>query len=72
AHQLLREVRHKLRKQDKESSKTFSRMCGGLGTMPERSDRRDDDLVIAPNLEEEYEKLSQKIGVSVDRLKPTT
>eukprot|EP00439_Symbiodinium_sp_Y106_P040542 s2469_g4.t6 len=65
AHQLLREVRHKLRKQDKESSKTFSRMCGGLGSMPERSDRRDDDLVVAPNLEEEYEKLSQKIGEEV-------
>eukprot|EP00931_Biecheleriopsis_adriatica_P044611 TRINITY_DN25539_c0_g2_i1.p1 TRINITY_DN25539_c0_g2~~TRINITY_DN25539_c0_g2_i1.p1 ORF type:complete len:257 (+),score=83.10 TRINITY_DN25539_c0_g2_i1:70-771(+) len=66
---LLKEARLRQKKQDKRSSNTFARMCNGLGSMPERDDRRDDDLVTAPNLDEEYAKLAAQTGVPVERLR---
>eukprot|EP00930_Biecheleria_cincta_P047157 TRINITY_DN32630_c0_g1_i1.p1 TRINITY_DN32630_c0_g1~~TRINITY_DN32630_c0_g1_i1.p1 ORF type:complete len:577 (+),score=95.23 TRINITY_DN32630_c0_g1_i1:58-1731(+) len=66
---LLKEAKLLRKKTDRQQSSTFARMCEGLGSMPERNDRKDDDLVVAPNLEEEYARISQQTGVSVERLK---
>eukprot|EP00913_Durusdinium_trenchii_P022622 g21245.t1 len=81
AQKLLREVKEdradgpcafslceELRRQDRDSSETFSKMCTGLGELPER-ERREDQLVVAPDLDEEYAKLARETGVPLNRLK---
>lgn len=70
---LLREAKEELRKQDRVSSKTYSKMCAGLGDFPEdlRAPKTSpNSLVEAPDLEEEYAKLSRETGVPLHRLKP--
>eukprot|EP00435_Cladocopium_sp_Y103_P028268 s79_g7.t1 len=69
---LLREAKEELRKQDRASSKTYSKMCAGLGDFPEdlRAQSPGKSLVEAPDLEEEYAKLSRETGVPLHRLKP--
>merc|ERR1712151_760651 len=44
---------------------TFAKMCAGFGTMPERTDRRDDALVVMPDLDQEYAKIAQEHGLPV-------
>ncbi|CAJ1384755.1 unnamed protein product [Effrenium voratum] len=67
--QLLKEAKQELRRQDRQTAATFERMVKSLGSLPER-ERKDDDLVEAPDLDAEYEKLAQQTGVPLNRLKP--
>jgi len=67
---LLREAKRLLKSNDEHQSRTFAKMCAGLGQMPERSDRREDDVVVMPNLEQEYAKIAQKHGLPMPRKAP--
>mmetsp|Transcript_7640 Transcript_7640/g.15958 ORF Transcript_7640/g.15958 Transcript_7640/m.15958 type:complete len:588 (+) Transcript_7640:81-1844(+) len=60
---LLREAKRLQKREDGKESVTFARMCAGLGQLPERSDRREDDVVVMPDLEQEYAKIAQKHGL---------
>jgi len=61
--QLLREAKRLRTQSDARAANTFSKMCAGLGNMPERADRRDDDLVVMPDMEQELAKIAQKHGL---------
>jgi len=67
---LLREAKRLRKQNDEHQSKTFAKMCAGLGEMPERLDRRDDDLVVMPDLEQEYAKIAQKHNIPVKKPEP--
>merc|ERR1712205_279034 len=45
---LLRQAKRVKKETDKRQSPVFSRMCDALGQMPERTDRRDDDIFEMP------------------------
>uniref|UniRef100_A0A7S1QGR4 Peptidylprolyl isomerase n=1 Tax=Alexandrium catenella TaxID=2925 RepID=A0A7S1QGR4_ALECA len=60
---LLREARRLRKQSDTHCSKTYAKMCQGLGQLPERDDRRDDDVVVMPDLEKEYSQIAQKHGI---------
>jgi len=60
---LLREAKRLRKQTDTHASRTFAKMCAGLGHLPERLDRRDDDIVVMPDLEQEYLKIAQKHGL---------
>eukprot|EP00933_Yihiella_yeosuensis_P006265 TRINITY_DN11096_c0_g2_i1.p1 TRINITY_DN11096_c0_g2~~TRINITY_DN11096_c0_g2_i1.p1 ORF type:complete len:283 (+),score=78.02 TRINITY_DN11096_c0_g2_i1:24-851(+) len=64
---LLREAKLHQKKFDKTQAFTFSKMCNAFGSMSERSDRRDDNPVVAPDLNEEYAKISAELGVPLPK-----
>eukprot|EP00929_Paragymnodinium_shiwhaense_P027467 TRINITY_DN16117_c0_g1_i1.p1 TRINITY_DN16117_c0_g1~~TRINITY_DN16117_c0_g1_i1.p1 ORF type:complete len:629 (-),score=194.83 TRINITY_DN16117_c0_g1_i1:143-2029(-) len=61
---LLREAKRLRKAQDSHSSTTYSRMVAGLGSLPERT-RKDDDIVVMPNLDEEYARIMKEAGLAV-------
>merc|ERR1712218_752426 len=61
---LLQEAKQSRKQRDQQQSGAFARMCAGLGQLPERVGRTDDDPVVMPNLEEEYAKIAAKHGIS--------
>lgn len=61
---LLREAKRLWKKSDERQASTFAKMCGGFGSMPERTDRRDDDIVAMPDIEAEYAKIAQRHGIA--------
>jgi len=60
---LLRDAKRLWKKNNERQASTFAKMCGGFGSMPERTDRRDDDIVAMPDLEAEYAKIAQRHGI---------
>mmetsp|Transcript_178760 Transcript_178760/g.567238 ORF Transcript_178760/g.567238 Transcript_178760/m.567238 type:complete len:594 (-) Transcript_178760:358-2139(-) len=62
---LLRETKRLRKQSDSKDSFTFAKMVSGLGDMPERTDRMEDDLVVMPNIDEEFEKLARQHGLPI-------
>jgi len=67
---LLREAKRLRKQNDEHQSKTFAKMCNGLGQLPEREARSDNEVVVMPDLEQEYAKLVGQHGLSVPRRPP--
>lgn len=66
--QLLREAKRKQKEGEGRQSRTFAKMCAGLGSMPERTDRREDDIVVMPDLGEEMAKIAATHGLPLPAL----
>mmetsp|Transcript_29519 Transcript_29519/g.91798 ORF Transcript_29519/g.91798 Transcript_29519/m.91798 type:complete len:558 (+) Transcript_29519:93-1766(+) len=64
---LLREAKRLRKQSDGQASRTFAKMCAGLGQLPEREDRRDDDVVVMPDMNAEYAKIAQKHGIVLNK-----
>lgn len=62
---LLREAKRLRKHNDGQQSSTYARMCAGLGSLPERTDRRDDDLVVMPDLDKEMLKIAEEHGLPI-------
>merc|ERR1712039_69069 len=66
---LLREAARLHKQTNTHQSKTFAKMCAGLGDLPDRTDRRDDDLVVMPDLEQEAMNIALKHGLPLPERK---
>jgi tetratricopeptide (TPR) repeat protein len=61
--QLLSQAKRLRKQDDSVQSRTFAKMCGGLGDMPDRTDRTDEGLVKMPDIDAEFAKIAAKHGL---------